>query len=97
MYILDRKLRILKNKLKDWKRNHFGDVKAKFKEAEKQLQDILQEISSSGYNDNLEKKETKAQYDMEVALNIEEEFWKEKARIKWHTDGDRNTKFFHCY
>ncbi|KAF1866413.1 hypothetical protein Lal_00017796 [Lupinus albus] len=29
------------------------------------------------------------------ALLVEETFWKEKARIKWHSCGDRNTAFFH--
>ncbi|XP_058783255.1 uncharacterized protein LOC131657925 [Vicia villosa] len=97
MFILDKKLKILKNNLKVWNRNNFGDVKVKVKNAEAHLQNIQMEIANSGYTDDLKEKETKAQYDMEAALNIEEEFWKEKARIKWQSDGDRNTKFFHTY
>ncbi|XP_019459896.1 PREDICTED: uncharacterized protein LOC109359653 [Lupinus angustifolius] len=30
-----------------------------------------------------------------MALKIEEEFWREKARVIWHTSGDRNTTYFH--
>lgn len=36
----------------------------------------------------------KAQNDLEVALNLEEEFWKEKSRLNWHLSGDMNTDFF---
>lgn len=42
-------------------------------------------------------KEVKAQYEMEKALSFEEELWKEKVNIKWYTEGDRNTNFFHTY
>lgn len=40
MYILGKKLRILKAKLKEWNNKIFGDVKTKVVKAEKALQDI---------------------------------------------------------
>ena len=36
-----------------------------------------------------------AQMDLDQALNKQETFWKEKARLNWHVNGDRNTSFFH--
>ncbi|XP_058751102.1 uncharacterized protein LOC131624142 [Vicia villosa] len=97
MYILDRKLRLLKGKLKDWNKHKFRDVKERVVKAEKALNDIQRNIGLSGYNDWLEVEEAKAQHDLEKALILEEAFWKEKENIKWHFEGDKNTKFFHTY
>lgn len=36
-----------------------------------------------------------AQHAIEVALDMEECFWKEKARVKWHLEDDRNTYYLH--
>lgn len=32
---------------------------------------------------------------LEGALHKEHLFWKESAKVKWHLEGDRNTKYFH--
>lgn len=36
-----------------------------------------------------------AQINLENALNVEEMFWHEKSKVKWHCEGDRNTSYFH--
>ncbi|KAI5384637.1 hypothetical protein KIW84_071589 [Lathyrus oleraceus] len=64
MFILSRKLQLLKTKFKEWKKSTFGNFKVM------------------------------AQCNLDDALNNEEIFWKEKGNVKWHADGDRNTKFF---
>lgn len=74
MYILDNKLRFLKFRLKDWNNNIFGDVKTKVMVYEKNLKEIQNEINILVYNNCLQDKETRAQHDIEVALNMEEEF-----------------------
>ncbi|KAL4383939.1 hypothetical protein GQ457_15G014660 [Hibiscus cannabinus] len=34
--------------------------------------------------------------ELEQILKHEEEFWRQKACIQWHSQGDRNTKYFHA-
>ncbi|GAU19900.1 hypothetical protein TSUD_95050 [Trifolium subterraneum] len=52
-------------------------------------------VSSDGYSESRMKQEMLAKETLENALNIEEIFWKEKSRVNWHCQGDRNTAFFH--
>jgi len=35
--------------------------------------------------------------ELKKLFKIEEEYWKQKAGMRWFTDGDRNTRFFHSY
>ncbi|KAF9590260.1 hypothetical protein IFM89_032038 [Coptis chinensis] len=33
---------------------------------------------------------------VEMLLEQEQKFWRQKARVKWDNDNDRSTKFFHA-
>jgi hypothetical protein len=59
------------------------------------LHTIQQEINAYGSNDTPMQQEKLAKIDLEKDLNMEEDLWQEKARVKWHYDGDRNNAFFH--
>lgn len=39
--------------------------------------------------------ESKAQAEEKQYLHYEEEFWREKSGVRWFTEGDKNTIFFH--
>ncbi|KAI5421141.1 hypothetical protein KIW84_044836 [Lathyrus oleraceus] len=62
------------------------------KHAETKLQVMQERIYNSGHSNFLLNLEKNAQLDQNNALKIEEMFWLEKSRIKWHTDGDRHTR-----
>ncbi|KAK2368688.1 hypothetical protein QL285_081866 [Trifolium repens] len=57
-----------------------------------QIQNLIQ---LNGQSEALLEEEKQAHMEFEEALNRQEVFWKEKANLKWHLEGDRNTKYFH--
>jgi hypothetical protein len=63
--------------------------------AELHLQQVQMQIQVRGHNDTLLQEEKTASANLEDALSKQEAFWQEKARLTWHLEGDRNTKYFH--
>jgi len=95
MFVLNKKLKILKQKLRIWNKEVFGNVHEYVTDAEKNLQNIQEQIQVNGHSNNLLEAEKQAQKSLEDALNRQESFWQEKAKLNWHFEGDRNTKYFH--
>lgn len=95
MFVLSQKLKFLKNKLKIWNKDVFGNVHDLVSQAQAHLNQIQAQIDSLGQNDNLLEQQKLAHINFDKALEKEEIFWKEKANVKWHLEGDRNTRYFH--
>ncbi|KAL6205977.1 hypothetical protein ACLB2K_023228 [Fragaria x ananassa] len=60
------------------------------------LDRIQQEIASLGPSEDRLSKESVASAQVHVALALQEKFFCDKSRVKWLTEGDRNTSFFHA-
>ncbi|CAN6572428.1 unnamed protein product [Malus baccata var. baccata] len=58
---------------------------------------IQQRISTEGINNDLFEEEIVAKTTVMESLQMQEAFWKDRARVKWLTKGDRNSSFFHAY
>ncbi|WJX18847.1 hypothetical protein P8452_08606 [Trifolium repens] len=95
MFVLSRKLKLLKENLKTWNKNCFGNVHEFVTSAEQNLHLIQEQIQTIGPSEDLLNAELLAHKSYEDALNRQEAFWQEKAHLSWHLEGDRNTKFFH--
>ncbi|KAK2374968.1 hypothetical protein QL285_075894 [Trifolium repens] len=94
MFILSSKLKLLKNALKIWNKDIFGDVHIFVSNSEENLRVIQDQIQINGPTDSLRNAEKLAQIKLEEALHRQDWFWQEKAHVNWHVDGDRNTSYF---
>jgi len=79
MFILNKKLQLLKAELRSWNKNVFGNVNQLVKEAEAKLHDIQHQIQTTDHNDSIIQQENQAQLNLQKALNIEETFWHERS------------------
>ncbi|XP_019447216.1 PREDICTED: uncharacterized protein LOC109350434 [Lupinus angustifolius] len=95
MYVLSTKLKNLKKELIIWNQNVFGNVHQRVLAAKANVVTIQNCINDHGPENSLVVEEALAQSELMDALIVEESFWMEKAKINWHTMGDRNTSFFH--
>lgn len=95
MLVLTSKLKVLKQKLRDWNQDVFGNVRENVNVALQKVDWVQEQIDSLGPLDDLIEQEKEALSNMQNALFQQEEFWLEKSRLNWQIHGDRNTAFFH--
>ncbi|XP_024630290.2 uncharacterized protein [Medicago truncatula] len=95
MLKLQAKLRNIKNSFKAWNRNVFADVDRQVRLAVDEVNRIQLLIDTEGFSDTLYLQDLEAQMLLTNALNVQEQFWKEKARNQHFINGDRNTAYFH--
>jgi hypothetical protein len=94
-FILDKKLRALKEEIKRWNREEFGNVGARNKAwaEELELLDSYEEVRRLS-EDERERRSLLAS-ELEASLLQEEISWRQKSRVRWLKEGDKCTKFFH--
>jgi len=64
------------------------------------LEDVIKvkeaQLEINSYACNMEEL-SKAEANLKKFLHLEDEYWKQKAGMRWFQDGDKNTKKFHSY
>ncbi|GMJ11562.1 hypothetical protein HRI_004825400 [Hibiscus trionum] len=88
-------LRLSKQAIKQWSSTNSKCITSNLKEVELQISNIesaVQQGSSSHIDFDLL---SKLRAQLQVLLRKEESVWIQNSRLKWFTEGDHNTKFFH--
>ncbi|KAL6190669.1 hypothetical protein ACLB2K_037063 [Fragaria x ananassa] len=91
---LQHKLRVLRKALRSWNWEVFGDVNRRVDHALAELEALQLSIANSGGSEVDFAKEMELQANLTDSLRVQESFLQEKSRLRWLTEGDRNSSFF---
>ncbi|KAK9928967.1 hypothetical protein M0R45_026080 [Rubus argutus] len=90
-----RKLRSLKQKIKVWSKEVFGEVGSEKKEVEILIKQLDTTEIRQGLNDNERSQREAARVRLDQIVFLDEIRWRQRAKFDWAKVGDSNTSFFH--
>lgn len=87
--MVPQKLRHLKQVLKAWNKNHFGNITESRQKLEQEMSILQQTIITVGRTEELAHKEQSLWTALEARRSQEEILWRQKSRKKWLKEGEK--------
>ena len=94
-YVLKEKIKSLKQKLKAWNKEQFGNTFKRYKKIEEELNKLETNTGDRHLTPNEMMTRKQLQEDLWRAAQSQESLLRQKARSKWIKEGDCNTRYFH--
>jgi hypothetical protein len=95
VYVMATKPRSISKKLSSWAKSHFGSIREQKQTVLAILDELAYKEQDGDWSMSDVQYRNKLEQDYEAILHKEEIMWKQRAKIKWLREGDRNTAYFH--